>query len=321
MFGLTAEAESAQRQIDALNDAVEEEAKRQKELAQTLSELEAIRSKGTAAIKAQREAESSGATWGGGFGMVALGLEQQIAQIIKELEAIEVQAQLQIYLDEIERQLDQAAVAFSQAVGRELAGQISLLGTSSLSGGLRAVGGPIFGQAAGAAVDVVTGFADRDNSTLDQLTDSITDFFEGFKNIGAEAVEFIFDGLIKTGLPALVEGVIGLIPTLFAEIIATLGSPDFWIDVAKAFVDALLDAINPFNDIFGGGSRSATSADYVPYSPTQFGTATPGGARTTGGQTSQMSRTSEGLSFTIRPADFDNLQTTAAFRRIEVQSG
>ena len=74
-------------------------------------------------------------------------------------------------------------------------------------------------------------------------------------------------GLVKSlgkALPDLITGVIGgiddvlistfyLIPELLYEVFSLLLSPRFWMDMGKAFVDALLDLLNPFDKKDGTG--------------------------------------------------------------------
>jgi hypothetical protein len=100
------------------------------------------------------------------------------------------------------------------------------------------------GQVAGSVFGAVSGFADRSNSTADQLKSGLMGFAKGLANIGSELGDLIL-GVAQDFVPTLLKN----IPLLVASLIDTLADPKLWIEVAKALVKGVWDAIKEIFDI------------------------------------------------------------------------
>ena len=128
----------------------------------------------------------------------------------------------------------------------------------------------------GGVIGDITALLEGFSAALPQLVPVLVDFIG---NLLTELIPGLADGLVGLvsslgeALPDLMTAVIGsiddqlvnmitLIPRLLYEVFSMLLSPQFWMDMGKAFVDALLDLLNPFDKKDGTGlfqSKSSTS--------------------------------------------------------------
>jgi hypothetical protein len=122
----------------------------------------------------------------------------------------------------------------------------------------------------------ITALLEGFSAALPELVPALVDFIG---KLLTELIPGLADGLVGLvaslgeALPDLITNVIGsiddqlvnmitLIPRLLYEVFSMLLSPRFWMDMGKAFVDALLDLLNPFDKKDGTGlfqSKGATS--------------------------------------------------------------
>ena len=247
--GFSASVEDNAQQMDILNSTVEKEAENQKKLRDTVVETTtALEGQATAATKTGDALQA----WAYNFnpGSALPTQDEASAQnrsfetpaptpypftTAGELAALdEASAQNRTFswketggdkpLEEIQKQWSQTQQALSS------------IGSGSVSG-LLSMAGPA-GAAAGAAFDLVGGFADRKSSPLDQMGDQLKNFAKGLPNIGKEFGEFIKDAA-KNIIPAIIEGV----PKMAIELAKTLGNPVFWVKIIAGLIQALADSI------------------------------------------------------------------------------
>jgi len=85
-----------------------------------------------------------------------------------------------------------------------------------------------------------------------ELIPGLADGLVGVVESLGEALPELIQGLIG-GLGKTVSSLLMLVPKLLIEAVGMLLSPRFWIDMGKAFVDGLLDLLNPFKNEDGTG--------------------------------------------------------------------
>ena len=136
----------------------------------------------------------------------------------------------------------------SGAVVAGLKSVIDISGGGGITGDITAL---LEGLAA-ALPEFIPALVDFATNLLTSLIPGLADGLVGVVESLGEALPDLIQGLIG-GLGKTVSSVLMLIPKLLIEAVGMLLSPRFWIDMGKAFVDGLLDLLNPFKNEDGTG--------------------------------------------------------------------
>lgn len=160
-----------------------------------------------------------------------------------------------------------AAIERGSAAAGSLQGLTALDPTgisSAVVAGMRSVidissGGGITGDItalleglAAALPEFIPALVDFATNLLTSLIPGLADGLVGVVESLGEALPDLIQGLIG-GLGKTVSSLLMLVPKLLIEAVGMLLSPRFWIDMGKAFVDGLLDLLNPFKNEEGTG--------------------------------------------------------------------
>ena len=105
---------------------------------------------------------------------------------------------------------------------------------------------------AAALPEFIPALVDFATNLLTSLIPGLADGLVGVVESLGEALPELIQGLIG-GLGKTVSSLLMLVPKLLIEAVGMLLSPRFWIDMGKAFVDGLLDLLNPFKNEDGTG--------------------------------------------------------------------
>ena len=112
---------------------------------------------------------------------------------------------------------------------------------------------------AAALPEFIPALVDFATNLLTSLIPGLADGLVGVVESLGEALPELIQGLIG-GLGKTVSSLLMLVPKLLIESVGMLLSPRFWIDMGKAFVDGLLDLLNPFKNEDGTGAFQRNGA-------------------------------------------------------------
>lgn len=105
---------------------------------------------------------------------------------------------------------------------------------------------------AAALPEFIPALVDFAGKLFTELIPGLTDGLVGLVRSLGEALPDVIKNFIGS-LDDQLVAMISLIPRLLFEVFSMLLSPQFWMDMGKAFVDALLDLLNPFDKKDGTG--------------------------------------------------------------------
>ena len=135
--------------------------------------------------------------------------------------------------------------------GAVVAGMQSVIDISNGGGVTGDITALLEGLAA-ALPEFIPALVDFATNLLTSLIPGLADGLVGVVESLGEALPDLIQGLIG-GLGKTVSSLLMLVPKLLIEAVGMLLSPRFWIDMGKAFVDGLLDLLNPFKNEDGTG--------------------------------------------------------------------
>lgn len=207
----------------------------------------------------------------------------------------QIQDAAQAEQDRLRKEAEQKARLAAEEGARKrqkATGTVDMVG-SVMGGGFAALGW--IGQITQTVIGLVTGIVDETgNGIIDKLHETMMEFFSDLGGLGAELADSMLRSVVE-GIPAAFQGIAGLlggllaedslkailegsarmipeilvavfrliiadVPRIVAELIRTIFSKEFWVDVLKGFADGIKEA---FKGLVGANSDQSKGGRVV----------------------------------------------------------